>query len=140
MSIIKNKILVRDVMLALDDFPIVKTDFILKETMDSMNAFSIGMACVIDEYNVLKGVLTDGDLRRIFLNIQQPLESLFLEDTWEFTNEEFLSVSPSETMHYALKIMEEKKIWDLPVIDEFGKLVGLFHLHPAVMKLMEFLN
>ena len=140
MSTIKNKILVKDVMLALNDFPIVKTDFILKETMDSMNAFSIGMACVIDDDNVLKGVLTDGDLRRIFLNIQQPLESLFLEDTWEFTNEEFLSVLPSETMHYALKIMEGKKIWDLPVIDEFGKLVGLFHLHPAVMKLMEFLN
>ena len=136
----KNKILVKDVMLVLGDFPIVKKDYILKETMDSMNAFSIGIACIVDDHNLLKGVLTDGDLRRIFLNMQQPLESLFLEDTWEFTNAEYLSVLPSESMSYALTIMEGKKIWDLPVIDEFGKLVGLFHLHPAVMKLMEFLD
>ena len=28
--------------------------------------------------------------------------------------------------------MEQKKIWDLPVVDKNHKLVGLFHLHPAI--------
>jgi CBS domain-containing protein len=32
--------------------------------------------------------------------------------------------------------MEEKQIWDLPVVSNEGKLVGLLHLHPAVQALL----
>jgi CBS domain-containing protein len=32
--------------------------------------------------------------------------------------------------------MEQKQIWDLPVVDDKGTLVGLLHLHPAVQALL----
>jgi hypothetical protein len=32
--------------------------------------------------------------------------------------------------------MEKNLIWDLPVIDENKKLLGLLHLHPVVKKLL----
>jgi CBS domain-containing protein len=36
----------------------------------------------------------------------------------------------------ALAIMEEKEIWDLPVVTERRMLVGLLHLHPAIKAAM----
>ena len=35
----------------------------------------------------------------------------------------------------ALKIMEDNEIWDLPVVNENKKLVGMLHLHQVVKKL-----
>ena len=37
----------------------------------------------------------------------------------------------------AVKLMGDKQIWDLPVIDNEKRLVGLLHLHPAIKKLIE---
>ena len=35
----------------------------------------------------------------------------------------------------AVSLMEEKQVWDLPVVDN-GKLVGLLHLHSAIKALL----
>ena len=35
----------------------------------------------------------------------------------------------------AVGLMEEKQVWDLPVVDG-GKLVGLLHLHYAIKALL----
>ncbi len=35
----------------------------------------------------------------------------------------------------AVSLMEEKQVWDLPVVDN-GKLVGLLHLHQAIKKIL----
>jgi hypothetical protein len=35
------------------------------------------------------------------------------------------------------KMMELNKIWDLPVIDSYGKLQGLLHLHRVVQTLLQ---
>ena len=35
----------------------------------------------------------------------------------------------------ALKIMEDNEIWDLPVVNENNKLIGMLHLHQVVKKL-----
>ena len=33
--------------------------------------FNLGILCIVDEENRLKGIITDGDLRRMLLNIQK---------------------------------------------------------------------
>jgi arabinose-5-phosphate isomerase len=32
--------------------------------------------------------------------------------------------------------MGDKHIWDLPVVGQDNKLIGLLHLHPAIKKLL----
>jgi len=32
--------------------------------------------------------------------------------------------------------MGKKQVWDLPVVDDSGTLLGLLHLHPAVEALL----
>ena len=45
-----------------------------------MSQFNLGILCIVDEENRLKGIITDGDLRRMLLNIQKPFSAFFIDD------------------------------------------------------------
>ena len=47
-----------------------------------------------------------------------------------------MTIKPADTLLNAVNVMEQKQIWDLPVVDDKGTLVGLLHLHPAVQALL----
>ena len=137
MSTKKNKLLVRDVMLENDKFPVVDSKELMKETLDSMNYFGIGIACIVNKQMKMLGVLTDGDLRRTLLRSQKPLSSLFVDDVLDHAALEFKSIGDKNTLIEGVKFMEKHKIWDLPVVDKEGTLLGLLHLHPAIVALLE---
>lgn len=127
---------VKDVMLSLNSFPVVKQELFFKEALDVMNEKKLGIACVIDQDYVLKGILTDGDIRRNLLKVQKSLSALFVDDCIDHAIKNPIVVSPETTLIEAIEIMEHKKIWDLPVVNQQGILVGLLHLHPVVQALL----
>ena len=47
-----------------------------------------------------------------------------------------VALQPGDTLVHAITLMGKKQIWDLPVVNERGILVGLLHLHPAVQALL----
>jgi len=124
------------VMLGIDQFAVMKSDAILKEAIDVIGEKGIGIVCLQDEGGNLIGVFSDGDLRRLLLKQQKPLPALLMDDLILHSNKDFVSLNVSESLVHALKVMEEKKIWDLPLTDERGKLVGLLHLHNVILFLM----
>ena len=127
-----NNLLVKDIMLPIDRFPIVEDKLILKETLEEMNKYRLGIACIIDKNSNLVGVFTDGDFRRLLLKYQKPLSRLFLEDTINVARKNFIAVNSNEKIIDSFDLMEKKEIWDLPVIDNESNLLGLLHLHPVV--------
>ena len=131
-----NKIKVKEVMFEVDEIPVVFENQYLKEALVLMTKFSFGIVCVVDKDYLLKGVMTDGDIRRMVLNDQKPLPSLFLDDTIDHSNTEFQCVKEDDLIANALSIIDNKKIWDLPVTNEQGILRGLLHLHPIVKRLL----
>ena len=131
---------VSEVMLTLDVFPIVNRKTLFKEAIEKMNYFSLGIACVADENGQLKGIITDGDIRRKLLNVQKPFSALLIDDvSIHNTSEPFFCHSDDILYDIVLK-MGEKKIWDYPVIDNNHKLIGLLHLHPALQTIFEKLD
>ena len=120
------------VMLPLDEFPIVEKKCILKETLEKMSQFQIGIACVADKENKFLGLITDGDIRRMLLNIQKPLSALFMEDAIDHLTKKPTTIHPEMFISEATKLIGLKKVWDLPVLSDKKKLVGLFHLHKAL--------
>ena len=78
MSFSKKDIPIQDLMLTTDEFPVVEERFLLKETLEKMNYYKLGVACVIDKNQKLKGVFTDGDFRRLLLKSQRPLSKFLL--------------------------------------------------------------
>ncbi len=137
MSTNNTEIVVADVMLKTESFPIVSEDKLVKESLELMNTFCLGIVCVVDSNNKLLSVLTDGDLRRILLKIQKPFSSLFVDDISDYSSSKFKFVSPQTTLRKAVSLMGDYKIWDLPVIDSAGILIGLLHLHPAIKTVMK---
>jgi len=130
-----NMMQVREVMMPIEKIPIIGEKVILKEAFDMMGRSGLGIVCIVDDNRKLLAVFTDGDIRRMILKVQKPFSSLFVDDTLEHAIRSPMTVQSSETLVHAIGLMEQKQIWDLPVVDQ-GTLVGLLHLHPAVKALL----
>ncbi len=132
----KSNMLVSEVMLALDRAPLVQEEAILKEAMEEMGRTQLGIVCVVDADIRLLGILTDGDIRRKLLKVQKPFSAFLVDDALVHAIRTPTTIYPDYTLVRAVELMEEKQIWDLPVVNNEGKLVGLLHLHPAVQALL----
>ncbi len=138
MSTQKSKImLVSDVMMGLDRAPVINETVILKEALEEMGRTHLGIACIVNEDNNLLGILTDGDIRRKLLKVQKPFSAFFVDDALDHAIRSPITIKPGDTLVHAVNVMEQKQIWDLPVVDDRGTLVGLLHLHPAVQAFLE---
>ena len=133
MSIKNNKsIKVKDVMLPISEIPVVYSDAILKDALEKMSAYKIGIVCVVDQKNKFVGLITDGDIRRMLLTVQKPLSALFMEDVLDHISASPTDVDPELSIDNATKLIGKKLVWDLPVVSKNMSLLGLFHLHKAL--------
>ena len=128
--------LVKDVMMNLDSFPVILETVIFKEALEEMNNKKLGIACIVNHDKSLKGIITDGDIRRKLLKIQKPLSAFFVDDCIDHAILSPIVANADFTLEKAVEIMRNKQIWDLPVVDNDNKLVGLLHLHPVVEALL----
>ncbi len=136
MSIQNKLILVNDVMMPLERFPVIAETVIFKEALEEMGRINLGIACIVDAQSKLLGILTDGDIRRKLLKVQKPFSAFFVDDALVHSIRSPVTIQPDNTLTDAVKLMGEKQIWDLPVVDKQDSLVGLLHLHPAVIALL----
>ena len=134
----KNKtVLVSDVMIGLDRVPVINEFVILKEALEEMGRTRLGIVCIANDENKLLGIMTDGDIRRKLLKVQKPFSAFFVDDALDHAICSPMTIKPGDTLVHAVNVMEQKQIWDLPVVDDKGLLVGLLHLHPVVQSLLE---
>ena len=135
MSTQNKNLTVGNVMLPINDFPVVTQSTILKEALEKMDSIGLGIACIVGKNKELLGVITDGDIRRKLISMQKPLAAFFIDDTINQAIKNPIVVSSDISLADAVKLMEEKQIWDLPVVDN-ATLVGLLHLHAAIKVLL----
>ena len=128
---------VKQVMMKMGKFPSIEKDTILKEALIEMGKINLGLVCIVDQEKKLLGLMTDGDLRRKLLKYQKPISSFFIDDALNHAKINPITCNPDDDLKKAVKLMGDKQIWDLPVIDNEKRLVGLLHLHPAIKKLIE---
>ena len=122
---------VKEVMLSYDKFPKVNANEFLKVALDKMSEFSLGIVCIV-ENKTLKGIITDGDIRRKLLNVQKPFSAFFTDYVIDHSIKKPTVCYENDSLKSAIDLMEKKQIWDLPVLDNKGNLVGLLHLHAAI--------
>ncbi len=136
MSTSTDKMTVRDILLSPDDIPVMPPRTILKSALEMMSAKRLGLACIVDDTGRLIGIFTDGDLRRMLLRTQKPLSAIFADDIITHARREFTTIAAETPIADALRLLEAREIFDLPVVDDQGKLQGLIHLHPALRALL----
>jgi arabinose-5-phosphate isomerase len=109
-----------------NSIPLVKTDATLKDTLLEMSTKGLGMAAVIDAANDrLAGIYTDGDLRRTFERMPK-IESAMVKD---FMTADCVTIDAESIASEALKIMHDRKINALMVVDEERRVQGALNMH-----------
>jgi arabinose-5-phosphate isomerase len=115
---------VRDIMHSGKKIPSVAQDAMLSDAILEMSRKGLGMTAIVDEKHHVLGIYTDGDLRRT------------LEKLRDFSNtpiSEVMSrgprcIQPEALAVEAVRLMEEKNISQMLVVDEHNKLVGAFNM------------
>ena len=128
---------VADVMLTTNACPLADERTILKEVLEAMDKHRLGVVCIVDQDMHLTGILTEGDVRRKLLRVQKPLAALLADDVITHAVNSPIRITADVQLMDALDLMDEKKIWDLPVVDADMKVVGLLHLHQAIRGVLQ---
>jgi len=115
---------VADVMRTGEALPIVSPSASLAEGLLVMSKQGLGM-CVVVEAGKMRGVFTDGDLRRA-LDKQVDVHRIRMSEVMISPGK---SVRPQELAAEAAHLMEKHRITALPVIDASGTLVGALNVH-----------
>jgi arabinose-5-phosphate isomerase len=117
---------VSNLMLTGDAVPVVDNDVVMKEAIIEISSKRLGMTTVIDSSQILKGVITDGDLRR---GLEKWGAEFFLLRASEVMTKNPKTVSSDCMAVQALNTMEKYSITSLVIIKEDNKVVGVVHLH-----------
>ena len=116
---------VRELMHSGEAVPRVSAATAMPAVIYEMSRKGLGMTTVT-EGDILIGILSDGDLRRL-LESKGP-EALAMT-AGDAMNAAPRTIAPDEFAARALKIMEEKKITSLVVVDPARTVNGVLHLH-----------
>ena len=117
---------VSDIMHTGDDIPIVPTDSSLDQTLLEMTKKGLGMAGVIDPLSKkLVGIYTDGDLRRTF----EKMPDIKSAQVKEYMTANCVTIEANRIASEALKIMHDRKINALMVLDQNGGIEGALNMH-----------
>ena len=116
---------VESVMHPLNDVAQIDKNDSISSCASKMTKKPLGAALHLDN-NRLKGIVTEGDLRKSIASTSDLSNSIL-----DFINNNPISINPSISILDAMKVMEDRhsQISCLPVIDSEGKCIGLVTLH-----------
>ena len=116
---------VSDLMHDGDDLPIVTPDTPMSETLLAMSQKGFGVVGICDDDTHLKGIITDGDLRR-------HMDGLLNQTAGKVMTQNPTTISANSLAEEALAIMNDRKITCLFAEDQTGKIVGILHIHDCL--------
>lgn len=109
-----------------DDLPRVKPGDAMPEVIYEISRKKLGMAAVVEDGGKLAGVITDGDLRRLMLKRKNEALSLTAA---ECMTRNPVTIGKDELAATALRLMEERRITAVLVVDAGQRVLGVVHLH-----------
>lgn len=116
---------VSDIMHSGESLPAVTDGTLLKDAIVRMSEKGLGMLAVTDEAGRLKGVFTDGDLRRLFQQ-RDNFAGLTVNDIMHANPK---TIAADKLATEALKHMQQNHINGLLVVKENDVLVGALNMH-----------
>ncbi len=109
-----------------DRIPKVTMATRMEDVIYEMSSKGLGITSVIEGDDLLMGVISDGDLRRL---LQQQREGLLSRTAAECMTRHPVSIKENALASSALRLIEQHSITSLMVTDENRKIVGVIHLH-----------
>jgi len=104
----------------------------IKEALQIIDSGAMKIALVVDEEEKLIGTLTDGDIRRGLLNnlsLDDSIESIIFQNPTVCNRE--------DTKEHILEVALERKLYQVPIVDNEGKLVGIEEINELLKPSMK---
>ncbi len=116
---------VSDLMHTENELPLLPESVSIQEALIEMTSKRLGCVGFTNDEKELTGILTDGDLRRILTanTLNKEVKNLMTKNP--------KTITPDALATEAIKIMNEKKITNLFVLDE-KKPIGVIHIHDCL--------
>ncbi|MCG3663355.1 nucleotidyltransferase family protein [Aliarcobacter butzleri] len=99
----------------------------IKEALQIIDNGALQIALVVNENDILLGTLTDGDIRRGLLkglDLNSSIESIIFKTP--------TIVKISSTKEEILKLALSKKLHQIPIVDERGKILGIQEIEELI--------
>ncbi|MFP3868237.1 MAG: SIS domain-containing protein [Desulfobacteraceae bacterium] len=116
---------ISEVMLTGDRLPLSRPSQSLREAIVEMDRKGLGTTLVVEDQQVLQGIITDGDLRRALKKYSNLLD----KKVYDIMTPSPQTIGPQALASQALELMEHQAITVLPVVDDQSQVVGIIHLH-----------
>lgn len=127
-----------DIMHSGGELPSVNVSAPFNELILEVTSRHLGMACIVDDREVLSGVFTDGDLRRLLTRCETPAR-LSAGEAWRLSRRDpdepqvkCSTVSPETLAVECLRLMRESEITVLIVSDDGERPRGVVRLQDIV--------
>ncbi len=119
-----------DQLMHKEDLPVVKEGTDLKTALEVLDKGGIGAVIVLDKKERLKGIFTDGDVRRMLC---------YKKFSFDDKIDPYMTQRPryaklGQQAGEILDLMEKSAITVVPVVDDNENLVGVVHLHDLLGK------
>jgi len=116
---------VTDLMHGLEHLPLATLDAPLPDVVEMISSGGFGCAGIIDDKGALKGIITDGDLRRQFD------QSLASKKAVDVMTKNPRTATPDALAGDVLALMSNEKITALFVVDN-NRPIGIVHVHDCL--------
>ncbi len=111
------------------DLPKVSPSTPMNQVLYEISSKRLGLTTIVDEQDVLLGIFTDGDLRRL-IDKQQGFDvNLAVQDVMVKNPQ---TISQEERVVEALERMNAHKISQFVVVDDANKVIGVISMHDLI--------
>ncbi len=127
------KVQVSEVMSCGIDIPLVPENAVAQEAVHALHAKNKGAVLIVAEDGSVAGIVTDGDIRRAFME-EVSVKEMQQLSVCKLMTKNPVCVNEGKLAADALSIMQQHEITALPVVNDAGQLTGLIHLHDLLGK------
>ncbi len=122
---------VKDLMHVGEELPIAYPDTLMLDVILEISSKRLGVVVIVDENKKIRGIITDGDVRR---GVQRWGKELFELKASEVMTKNPKTINEDELAAVALSVMRKYSITSLVVPAGDGTLRGLIHIHDILKK------
>lgn len=116
---------VKDIMRANDKTPVVSTNATVLDAVKEITKKRIGMTAIVDENGIVRGIFTEGDLRRLIERVGD-IRALKIS---KVMTPNPTTIRPDALAAEAAKILNSTLRNQLLVVDDNNHLIGALHIH-----------
>lgn len=131
-SIGKKFLKVQELMRTDEKIPHLKEDDNFSQALFEITSKKVGAVIIINNKNHPRGIVTDGDVRRLVQASSPNLNNLFARKVKDVMTNNPKIIYQTSYAKEAVEMMEKFSITVLPVVNKNNNLVGIIHLHDLV--------